>query len=235
MKDTFYFSHDSDAREDPKIVAMRSVYGWEGYGWYWLFVEIMRSQQDYCLDITGKYVFNAFALQMHCPEERAQQFIMDCIDEFKLFKSDGEKFWSESLIRRMEEKELRSKKARDSARVRWNKPEDANAMQTQCDSNAIKESKEKENNTPPTPPKQKFLDYVYLSEDEYNRLVTRYGMADVTRMIEILDIYIGQNPKKNNRYTDHNRVLRGWVRERFEDEQQKKTRASPAHQSEIPL
>jgi len=157
MKETFYFSHDSNAREDPKIVAMRSVYGWEGYGWYWLLIEMMRDQQDYCLDLSGKYVFNAFALQMHCTEEKAKQFITDCIEGFDLFESDGDSFWSNSLIRRMEKKEEKSQKARQSANARWNKKSDANAMQTQCDTNAIKENKVKESKvnttTPISPPK----------------------------------------------------------------------------------
>lgn len=131
---------------------MRSVYGWEGYGWYWMLVEMMREQQDYKLNIEGKYVFNAFALQMQCTVEKVQQFINDCICEFKLFESDGISFWSNSLIRRMAEKEERSQKARQSANARWNKQPHANAMQTHSDSNAIKESKEKENKIKTTTP-----------------------------------------------------------------------------------
>ena len=150
MKDTFYFSHDSNAREDPKIVRMRSVYGWEGYGWYWMIIEMMRDQQDYRLSIEGKYAYNAFALQMHCTDEKAQQFINDCINEFKLFESDGTNIWSKSLLRRMEIKEKRSQKAKEAAKTRWSKYSDTNAMQTHSESNAnkVKESKLKENSNP---------------------------------------------------------------------------------------
>ena len=31
-KDAYFFSHDCNARNDPKILALRSVYGAEGYG-----------------------------------------------------------------------------------------------------------------------------------------------------------------------------------------------------------
>jgi hypothetical protein len=150
LKDTFYFSHDSNASQDPKILAMRSVYGWLGYGWYWMFVEMMREQEDYRLNIEGKYSFHAFALQMQCTEEEARKFISDCVNEFKLFESDGINFWSKSLLKRMEKKEAKSYKARQSAKARW---DNANALQTQSEGNAIKESKVKENkNNPPIIP-----------------------------------------------------------------------------------
>lgn len=31
-KDAYFFAHDCNARNDPKILALRSVYGAEGYG-----------------------------------------------------------------------------------------------------------------------------------------------------------------------------------------------------------
>lgn len=35
-KDAYFFSHDCNARNDPKILALRSVYGAEGYGVYFI-------------------------------------------------------------------------------------------------------------------------------------------------------------------------------------------------------
>ena len=46
-KDAYYFPHDSNARHDPKIVAMTAVYGMAGYGYYWAIIEILREQKDY--------------------------------------------------------------------------------------------------------------------------------------------------------------------------------------------
>lgn len=159
MKDTYYFSHDSNASQDPKILAMRSVYGWEGYGWYWMFIEMLRDQEHYRLNIEGKYAFNAFALQMQCTEEKTQQFINDCINEFKLFESDGKYFWSNSLLRRMEKAEERSQKNKKAAEKRWNKASNPNAMQThsECNANKVNENKVNENKTTttPLPPSQK--------------------------------------------------------------------------------
>lgn len=144
MKDAYYFSHDSNASKDPKILAMFSVYGMAGYGWYWIIIEMLREQTDYKMDISGTYSFNAFAMPLLCDAETSKKFILDCINEFKLFNSDGTYFWSESLIRRMKNWEDKSKKARQAALIRWGK--NADAIQTHSERNAkkVKESKVKE-------------------------------------------------------------------------------------------
>lgn len=157
VKEAYYFSHDANARHDPKITAMRSVYGAEGYGWYWIIVEMLREANDYKLDMRSKYVFHAFASQMQCDASKAQEFINDCISEFELFASDGTHFWSESLCRRMREREEKSEKARQSANARWsrkpasNKDFSPNESDSHSDRNAnaskndaLKESKRKE-------------------------------------------------------------------------------------------
>ena len=141
-KDACYFSHDSNARNDPKILRMRRVYRSEGYGWYWALVEMLRDEEDYklCIEDGG----NALAMQMQCEENAAHKFIADCITPFELFESDGTHFWSNSLMRRMERKEEKSEKARQAALSRWEKKDNANAMQTHSERNALKESKVKE-------------------------------------------------------------------------------------------
>ncbi|SNR95976.1 protein of unknown function [Anaerovirgula multivorans] len=158
MKEAYYFSHDSNARHDPKILAMRSVYGSEGYGWYWMIVELLREQENYKLKL-NKHIYNALAMQMQCTAEQAQCYINDCINDFELFASDDNFLWSNSLLKRMQVKEQKSEKARKAAEARWNKPSDSNsfdnakeeeenidadAMQPQCNRNAIKEKKRKE-------------------------------------------------------------------------------------------
>ncbi|MFC0271101.1 Lin1244/Lin1753 domain-containing protein [Metabacillus herbersteinensis] len=157
-KEAYYFSHDSNARHDPKILSMRSVYGSEGYGWYWIIIEMLREQENHKIEIT-KYVWNALAMQTQCNADAMQSYVEDCIKEFKLLNSDGEFFWSDSLNRRMELKSDKSEKARKAAEARWNKsnkdkgstnddaktkPSNANAMQTHSERNAIKERKVKE-------------------------------------------------------------------------------------------
>lgn len=155
-KEAYYFSHDSNARHDPKITAMRGIYGAEGYGWYWMFIEMMRDSDGYKLDMQGKYTFNAYAMQLHGDCKRIEEFVHDCINEFNLFESDGVSFWSDSLMRRMQLREQKSKARSKAAKARWDKErqassdsaDDASDMQMHSNSNANgmqgKESKVKE-------------------------------------------------------------------------------------------
>ena len=118
-KDAYYFSHDSNARHDEKILAMRSVYKGEGYGWYWIIIELMRDANANRLQCTGKYWHHALAQELQAEPETALAFINDCINEFCLFKTDGEFIWAESLLRRMERRQAISELARKKAMKRW--------------------------------------------------------------------------------------------------------------------
>ena len=154
MKDAYYFPHDSNARHDPKILEMLSVYGMQGYGWFWTLVEMLREQEDYRLNISGKYSCNAMAMQLYTDNDTAKKFIDDCINEFHLFESDAKCFWSNSLRQRMQHLDEKRQKARMAANIRWkNEPEkptdDTDAVQTQSESNTrrVEESKSEESKT----------------------------------------------------------------------------------------
>ena len=114
--------------------------GWEGYGLFWALIEMLRNESDHRMRTHYKSI--AFALHTH------EDSIEKLINDFDLFAIEGEYFWSESLLKRMEMKESKSEKARQSAKKRWNQDNDAKAMRTHSDGNAIamqlKESKVKE-------------------------------------------------------------------------------------------
>ena len=138
-KETFYFSHDYNAREDEKIKELVYQYGMTGYGIYWAIVEMLYQNAN---ALRTNYARIAFDL-----DQTHHTTIEGVITEFELFKfsEDGEYFYSESIERRLEKRNEKSEKARQSALNRWNKSENnANALQTHNDSNAIKESKVKE-------------------------------------------------------------------------------------------
>lgn len=139
-KEAYYFSHDANAKDDPKILQLRMHLGWEGYGLFWGLIELLRNQPDYRMQ--KHYMSIAFALQTD------QKKIESLVNDFDLFATDKEFFWSESLLKRMELKEEKSEKMRNAANKRWNKDSDAKAMHKHSISNAeamqLKESKVKE-------------------------------------------------------------------------------------------
>ena len=52
-KDAYYFSHDSNARNDIKILRLRRSLGLEGYGIYFCLIEMLREQDDYKMSMSS--------------------------------------------------------------------------------------------------------------------------------------------------------------------------------------
>lgn len=100
MKKTAYFSHDSDARRDPKMVALIDKYGMTGYGAFWCIIEIMREQDGYRLP-NKKFAFEALKRELKMELSETKKYIEALVKEFELLRSDEKYFWSESLLERM--------------------------------------------------------------------------------------------------------------------------------------
>ena len=225
MKDAYYFSHDSNARNDTKILAMRCDYGLEGYGMYWVIVETLRDESNYMLKLSDK-TFKALAMQMHSTSDNVQKFINDCINEYELFATDNEHFWAESLTRRMDKLEIIRDKRKKAAEVRWQKSD--NDMQMQYKSNAYamqldaKESKVKESKVKESIKKDIYIPFgenVSLKEEEHQKLIESYPQATVDKMIQVLDNYKGSSGKK---YKSDYRAILSWVAEKVTKEEQPK-------------
>ena len=132
MKQT-YFPHDSNARNDIKIIKVRQKLGFEGYGIYFAVLEILFSEKNYlCID---EYETLSFAL--NCDPEKLRAVIED----FDLFIIKDKCFYSKRLNDTLGTIYQKSEKARENALKRWNK---ANAEPLHTDSNAIKLNKSKE-------------------------------------------------------------------------------------------
>jgi len=133
-KETFYFSHDYTAKSDEKIKNLIYEFGYEGYGIYWSLIEELYQNAN---ALQTNYKRIAFDMRVD------ENTIKSIIENFDLFVVENGFFGSLSVQRRLDMRNEKSNKARESAQKRWTK--DANALPTQSDSNAIKESKVKEN------------------------------------------------------------------------------------------
>lgn len=207
-KETYYFSHDSNALTDTKILNMRADYGLEGYGLYWAIIEMMRNEEDYKLTL-NKNTYRAIKTLTNTSID-IEKFIMDCLEEYELFKQDEEKFYSNSLLRRMKEKDKKSAIAKEKAEKRWNN--NAIAMQQQCSSNAnkVKENKEKKNKIKESKKEEKihFAEFVSMTNAEHEKLVSTYGKDFADQCILVLDNYKGSSGKT---YKNDYRAILNWV------------------------
>ena len=116
---SYWFSHDTDAWSDINIELMMSVYGAEGYGFYWILIETLSMEENYRLPIDNKGYKAVLSRRMQTSPERLSEFIDDCINSFNLFISDDSFFWSDSLIKRLGIRD-KAKQGRVSAAMkRW--------------------------------------------------------------------------------------------------------------------
>ena len=137
MKDTYYFSHDYNSRNDHKIKKLISKHGYLGYGLFWAIIEDLYNNAN---ALQTDYESIAFDLRT------SESIIESIINDFDLFVIEADNFGSLSVQRRLEERDAKSLKARESAYKRWNKDkENANALQTDSECNAIKERKVNKN------------------------------------------------------------------------------------------
>ena len=153
MKDAPYFSHDANARNDPKMSALKLKYKASGIGMYWIFIEILREQENFKYFIDNDIIWESLADEFMTTPERAKNFIEECICKFKLLKTDGQYIWSDSLTKRMQ-KMIDSRVKRSAAGIkgmknRWgNKSNTNNNIITELyqsvNSDITKDSKVKE-------------------------------------------------------------------------------------------
>lgn len=144
-KDAYYFSHDANAQDDPKIMILIEQMAMEGVGIFWCLIEKLRAEKDYRLPLS---VTGPFAKRWGTSKEKVETVI----NNYGLFTVENDLFFSVRLINSMTEK---SEKARLSANYRWG---NANALLPDSERNAngmrndaikVKESKEKKRSGSP--------------------------------------------------------------------------------------
>lgn len=118
-----YFSHDTDARNEEKILGVRMELGAEGYGMYWMLIEKLAAEKSHVLTLD----MAKLSWDLRCDKDKLRKVIYD----FGLFAVDEEqkRFWSEGLMARMEKADAvsgaRSEAGKASAEARRRK---ANAL-----------------------------------------------------------------------------------------------------------
>lgn len=171
-KDVYYFSHDVNASNDPKIVAMESEFGVISYAWWWKLIEKLASSEDYRLPFK-KYTFIALDKELGILNENERPlnenerplnenehtffcsnksflFVNSLIYDFELLECDDEYFWSPSLIRRQEERRSKFEKKQEQRRLAGIKSGEARRKKeqkrtvVQRDSTVVEQNEQKE-------------------------------------------------------------------------------------------
>jgi hypothetical protein len=172
-KDTFYFSHDYNARNDEKIKRLIRKHGMQGYGVFWSIVEDLYNNANALrLDYDGI----AYDLRSN------NEIVASVINDFDLFIFNDNFFSSNSVQERLDQRNTKSESARKSASYRWG---NANAKQTLSEGNAKKERKGKEIKGKEI----KYRDNISLLEKEKIKLDLEFGEDTVQKCFDFLSSY----------------------------------------------
>lgn len=198
-----YFSHDYLTREDDKIADLFMELGVSGYGAFWCIVEELYK--------------NANALQMDCKRiayklRTDSDLISKVINDFGLFQIKDNIISSESVQRRIDERNSKSIKARESANKRW---ENANALQPQSAPIAnkvkvkekLKEKKDIIGETIVSPDYKKFYDWLGVdaprllkmkepfTETQYLKILSEFSKEEIYDTVLAMQNYEGLTKK----------------------------------------
>lgn len=95
--DALSFLHDSNAHRNPQITELRRTHGSQGYGIFWLLIEVLRESTDNKLHHND---LAAVAYNLHEDVDILESVVQRCCDLF-LFVQDDESFWSDGLNKRV--------------------------------------------------------------------------------------------------------------------------------------
>lgn len=219
---TNYFSHDVSALSDPKIMIMISLHGMVSYAWWWILIERLAVEED-CKLPYNKFTFAGLAVTFQISDnlefwkqneanalsneaneaplkqtDLARFFIDSLIEDCNLLQTDGEYFWSPSLLKRRQLREEKyrkiSEKRREAGRLgglasgesRGRKKAVVKQNEANASSNEVNEAKGKKRNK----------DIIFYSTDEYDEV--KQNEANASDDIDINDLFEKSDTKLND-------------------------------------
>jgi hypothetical protein len=211
-----WFSHDYNTRVDYKIKKLIIKHDYQGYGLFWAIVEeLYKNANALPLD----YECIAIDLRADC------ELVTSVINDFGLFKIEDGIISSESAQRRLDERNSKSIKARESANLRWG---NANALPKQSKGNAIKgkeiKGKEKKDiicDADASENYKRFFDWAYtkgnaprvmamgkpLTPEQYDNLLNDFTKDEIFRVVQAME----NNALLHKKYLSANLTIRNWA------------------------
>ncbi len=123
-KETFYFQHDYNSIQDPKMMSILMTCGLAGIGMYWIIIETLHQQEN------SKMLYLSYldCIDFYGREDSENEQVLNNIKEMlinsKLLLRDGDYVYSERVLYNKKQREILSEKrslaGKKSAEVRAN-------------------------------------------------------------------------------------------------------------------
>jgi hypothetical protein len=222
-KDAYYFSHDSNAKDDPKCVLLIEQLGLEGYGIFWMLIETLRDQPGYKYPIA---LISALARRYNTTAEK----VKTVVNSYGLFTVDEQDFFSLSLMRRMEHLDYKRELARIAGKKSAEKRLLLNSGSTGVQPTLNEGSTSKVNKSKVKESKKKDIyiscQHLSMTEEEYKKLVETYGEETVKDKLEYAENYA-----KLKNYKSLYLTLSNWLKADKKKEGKNGTDKQPNRQS----
>ena len=227
IKSTNYFSHDSNARNDEKLVRLRMKQGAAGYGVYFMILERLREEADYMS--SKDYNMIAFDLRVDAA------IVKSVVEDFGLFTftDDGKCFYSESFTRRMDIKDTLRRQRSEGGKIgmknRWKKEQGKQNKEVKPQPKATSAPTPKPAPTTQPADNQACLKRFFGKENVSNLevLLMNFGLKpdDITMIRKVAKEVVAEweiSKKEHTDYTDWSQHLIATMRIKVKDRQQAK-------------
>lgn len=235
-KDAYYFSHDSNARNDPKCIRLRMEKGWEAYGLFWGIIEKLRDQKDYRFHISE---IPLIAYEFMVSDILINEIIMN-YDLFEITKDQY--FFSNRLYRSMKVMDAKRQKysewGKQGNEKRWAKqsPPDRHPIAIKEKEIKEKESKEKESSKVPpgthtTEQVEMFNKFQNWLKEDFPRVAAMKLPITIKEYFKLKDIIptkelltelltaMENRPDLHKKYSSTFLTLKVWSKRQFTPEQ----------------
>ena len=214
QKDAYYFPHFSNARNDRKLRRIRKELGAEGYGIYFMLLEVLREQSNFAYPLDD---IDLLADDLGTSEQKVRTIVAN----YGLFEvNEREHFFSANLLKYLEPYFQRKNHARIAAKKRWDNeltddagvmpehsPSNAGTMQSKVKKSKVNKSKGKQMETHEKTGRP-------ISSTRYTTLVTEYGQETVDEYIQKIADWCDAKGKE---YKDFAAAAANWIKKDIAD------------------
>ena len=200
-----YYLHDSNSFHDEKIYRLYMEYGYEGLGLFYTFLEKIAQQEK---------PVNEDVIKKQLNIRKRLQKVWDFMKEIELISIKNGEVFNENLLNFAESYQIKKEKTRKKVSEWRDKQKDSEIVTDYVpvsNPSKVKLSKVKLSKVK----KIKYAEFVSMTKEEYEKLVSEYGETPAKGMINILDNYKGA---KGKRYKEDYRAILSWVVGKYKEE-----------------
>lgn len=119
-----WFKHDYNARNDDKLLQLRAMMGWEGYGLFFALVEIMCENDKGYID--GQKI-GGLSVGLGVPIDTLQELIEGCLDVGLFYIGDDEMIHNSRVDHHVAKMKSFREAGKKGAKKRWSNKSDKGA------------------------------------------------------------------------------------------------------------